>query len=162
MSRLRLRRHTRARIVQSLTGDNALRLWANPSTEVSVERRMTRVIFDSLANSPTIQTEWTRDSCASIFGNGLASIIVSRLRVYYTRSCSLCPIAWALSYRERCFSFPCLFQRDCTRSIFRFFPEIRAEYRTRRTLCSTFVREPVHQSDEWAKKLDLFFLPIQR
>lgn len=142
--------------------DNAVRLWANPSTEVSVERRMTRVIFDSLANSPTIQTEWTRDSCASIFGNGLASIIVSRLRVYYTRSCSLCPIAWALSYRERCFSFPCLFQRDCTRSIFRFFPEIRAEYRTRRTLSSTFVREPVHQSDEWAKKLDLFFLPIQR
>lgn len=44
--------------------------------EVSVvDRTQDDAAFDSLANSPTIQTEWTRDSCANIFGNELASII---------------------------------------------------------------------------------------
>ena len=82
--------------------------------EVSVvDRTQDDAAFDSLANSPTIQTEWTRDSCANIFGNELASIIARRLRVY-TRTCS--SLAWALSYDiESAFLFSTY---SCTRSIF--------------------------------------------
>lgn len=120
--------------------------------EVSVvDRTQDDAAFDSLANSPTIQTEWTRDSCANIFGNELASIIARRLRVY-TRTCS--SLAWALSYDIESAVF-FIFRVFVYPIDLSFIPVTR---NATRTLCSTFVPEPAHQSpcDEWAK--NLFFL----
>lgn len=141
-----------------------MRLWSvgEPVREASVERTMTRVFKPSPILQPHSDGVDARfDSCANIFGNELASIIVSRLRVYAVLFSARSRGRYPMISRAISFS---VFQSVIFADRSFIYPGYKKynDSNTERELCSTFVREPVCiKACAMNGRRSLFFVPIQ-